>query len=124
MDITPTQLIEYNKELILDDSGAMRGAGLSELFELRSNPFIVIYWFFRTHYDDFKTIRYYNSLPKNPEYWFIETDGYNNINLDRYTDWMKENKIEYKIFWYRHFAEYGILFDCPENAMAFKLRWL
>ena len=47
--ITPKDIIEHNSKLVLDDSAMFSGSGISELMRFKGNPFIVIYWFFKTH---------------------------------------------------------------------------
>ena len=123
--ITPKDIVEYNRTLVLDDSAMFRGAAIHDLIRMRSNPFVVIYWFFNTHYRDIMTKYRYNNTTTDPEYWIILHSYHDTKLYKEYKSWLKENNIKYHTYWYGgSMNDYGIVFKNKEDAMAFKLRWL
>lgn len=126
MDITPEDIIEYNRRAILDDSAMFRGSGVYDLKRLKGNPFVVIYWYFKTLYNDIQTQRYFNNITTDPERWIIFEDDpfFNNNKQEEYIDWLKENEIGYDILWFKYHTQYGFAFENKEDAVGFKLRWL
>lgn len=122
---TPEEIIKYNRELILDHSGGFRWSGI---YGLRQHPrtiFLVIYWFFRTHYDDIKTRRRYDSMPTDPDYWVILGENPDNSDeiLKKYKEWLENHNIKYQTLWFRHYIQYSFVFENKEDAAKFKERW-
>lgn len=123
--ITPEEIIEYNRTLVLDDSAMFRGAGISDLRRFPRTIFLVIYWYFRTHWNDIKTHRFFDSMPTDPAYWVIFGDNPDNNDQmqKRYMNWLEENGIKYKTLWFHHFTQYSFLFENKEDVVRFNTRW-
>lgn len=125
MVVTPEEIIEYNRTWVLDDSAMFRGAGISDLKKHPRTIFLVIYWFFRTHWNDFKTNRFYNSLPTDPAYWIIVGSNPDTVEQYQalYKEWLEDNDIKYRILWYHHFMQYAFCFENTEDVEKFEKRW-
>ena len=127
--ITPRDLIDRNRILILDDSEMFRHAAINELFQCRiKSIFPALYWIPATLYRDIKTRRYFDTMTDDSDYWIIMKDPPFESNYQMYRDWLEENNIKYRngydILWYIGHEDYGFVFNHKEDAMAFKLRWL
>lgn len=125
MVVTPEQIIEYNRTLVLDDSGMFRWSGI---YGLRQHPrtiHLVIYWFFKTHYTDFKTRRFYDNLSTDPAYWVILGDNPDNSDeiLTKYRNWLDNYNIKYRVLWFRHFMQYSFVFENKEDVVKFNEKW-
>ena len=126
--ITPKDLIDRNRILVLDDSQMFRHAAIDELLKWRiTTIFPTIYWIPATLYRDIKTRRYFDNLTTDPDYWIILKEEDHGDDYHMYMDWLTENNIKYKtdyrILWYIGHTDYGFVFNHKEDAMAFKLRW-
>ena len=129
MDVTPKDLIERNRVLILDHSAMFWDAAIDEFLKWKiTTIFPAVYWIPATLYRDIKTRRYFDKMTDDPDYWIIIHEiGYEN-NYERYMSWLDENNIKYRngydILWYVGHDDYGFVFKHKEDAMAFKLRWM
>ena len=120
MVVTPEDIIEHSKEIKLRNDSITRGLYRPDF---GFNFLAKLSWKIKAYNEDRKTRNYFESLSRDPDHWHIE-DGYHSCYLQEYTIWLKDNNIWYKIYWYKDYSRYGILFDCKESKMAFKLRWL
>ena len=125
MVITPEDIIEYNRELVLFDSAMFRGGCMSDIKKHPKTIFLAIFWYFKTHWRDIKTRKFYDSLPTDPEYWIIFNENLDNNNQmqQTYINWLETNGIKYRILWFRHFTQYAFLFEKKEDIEKFKERW-
>jgi len=125
MVVTPEEIIEYNRALVLDDSAMFRGAGIAGLRQHPRTIHLVIYWYFATHWRDIKTRRFYDNLPTDSAYWVIV--GYNPDNSDQvcqqYRDWLDQHKIKYRILWFHHLMQYSFVFENKEDVVRFEEEW-
>ena len=126
--VTPKDLIDLNRRLILDDSDMFRASSIDEFLKYKRTIFREAYWIIDTLYRDIKTRRFYDNLTTDPNYWVIITEDLYNDNYQMYMSWSDENnikhKLHYDILWYRGHKDYGFVFSNEEDVMAFKLRWL
>lgn len=125
MVVTPEEIIEYNRTLILDDSGGFRWSGIYGLRQFPRTIFLVIYWYFRTHWYDIKTRRLYDNMPTDSDYWIILGENPDNSDqvCQKYRDWLDQHEIRYRILWFRHFMQYSFVFENKEDVVKFEKKW-
>ena len=120
--ITLKEIIDYNKEMVLFDSGGFRAGVMDDMFTRKDKNIVrCLWWFFKTHYNDIRTKIFYNQITTDEDYWM----SINFQNVDKCSEWLKENDIEYISLWYNSLdLNHAYIFKHKEDAMAFKLWWL
>lgn len=122
------EIIDYNEEMVLWDSNLFRAGIISDFFKGKNlNIFILIKFYFLTHYRNIKTKQYYKRLPRDPDYWiFIEKDEYHYYSNEKYTTWLDEHNIKYHKIW-GHSVDpdrnFFLIFEKKKDAVFFKMVW-